>query len=192
MSEDSSAEESDDARLVRRASAGDQDAWRQLVARHGRVPWAVARHYGLPAADAADVSQNTWLNLATGLRGLRDPGRLSYWLSTTARREALRVIAARDRELPESGWDHRTDESKPPETVVLTSERDFLLWQAFSGLSERCRQLLKLMAHAPELSYAQLGKTLGLSPHSVGPTRGRCLDILRRRIAAAGIIEEAG
>lgn len=185
------AEEPDDATLLRRAGDGDQGAWSRLVRRHSPVVWAVARHHRLGHDDAADVCQSTWLTLAVSLRRIRDPRRVRYWLATTAAREAQRVYARRGKEIPEPEWDPLPDVAASPETVLLTTERDCLLWQAFSRLPEHCRSLLWLLSHAPDLSYAQAGRVLGIPANSIGPRRGRCLRSLRRKVAAAGILEEA-
>jgi RNA polymerase sigma factor (sigma-70 family) len=171
---------------VARARAGDQLAWRELVDRFARLVWSVARSHRLDHADAADVCQTTWLRLAEHLHSLRDPSRLPGWLATTARRESLRVIAGRRRETPDpmpGETDH--DLSAGPEVIVLTQDRDARLWNAFDGLPERCRQLLRILSTAPELSYHEVGSVLDIPVGSIGPTRGRCLDNLRRRLAAS-------
>jgi RNA polymerase sigma factor (sigma-70 family) len=165
------------ADLVGRAAAGDADAWRDLVDRYRDVVWAVARAHRLPEYDAADVSQATWLSLAQHLRRLRDPERVAAWLATTARRESLRVLAVRRREPP---FDLSTMEPVADETDVDGADA---LWRALRGLPERCRALLRLIAFTPDLSYAQAARALGIPPGSVGQTRGRCLAVLRRRLA---------
>lgn len=68
------------------------------------------------------------------------------------------------------------------EPRVLRDIRDRLLWDAFARLPARCRKLLGLLAHAPELTYVQLSRALGLQVASIGRTRGRCLTELRRRL----------
>ena len=171
------------ADLIERAGAKDQHAWRQLVARFNTMVWAVARAHRLNHADAADVSQTTWLRLAENLTALRDPARLPGWLATTARRESLRVLAARRREEPAELPDEPDSLASAPESHVLTEDRDARLWQAFDQLSERCQQVLRLLSSAPELSYAEVGTALGIPVGSIGPTRGRCLQTLRRVLA---------
>lgn len=171
---------------VARARDGDQQAWRELVERFTRLVWSVARAHRLDHADAADVCQTTWLRLHEHLGSLRDPARLPGWLATTARRESLRVIAGRRRETPDPmPGEPDLDPSAGPEVIVLTQDRDIRLWNAFDGLPDRCRQLLRVLASSPELSYQQVGELLHIPVGSIGPTRGRCLDNLRRRLAAA-------
>jgi len=174
------------AELIDRAGRGDQQAWRDLVNRYANLVWSVARSYRLEHADAADVCQTTWLRLAEHLDSLREPSRLPGWLATTARRESLRVIAGRRREAPGALPDEPDpDPSAGPETLVLIEDRDSRLWVAFGALSERCQQLLRILSSAPELSYVEVGVALGIPVGSIGPTRGRCLESLRRRLTAA-------
>jgi RNA polymerase sigma factor (sigma-70 family) len=168
--------------LIRRASRGDENAWHELVHRHAPVVWSVTRAHRLRGADAADASQNTWAALAEHLPRLRDPDRLAGWLATTARRECLRILLQGRREVPLDDLEIGAYE----EPEILRTARDRLLWQAFATLPGRCRQLLGLLAHAPELTYVQLSRALGIKVNSIGQTRGRCLDVLRRRLIALG------
>lgn len=169
--------------LITRAGAGDDDAWHELVRRHAAIVWAVTRAHRLRGADAADASQNTWAALAEHLPKLRRPDRLPAWLATTARRECLRILLQGRREVPLDDLEIPAAENEPP---VFRTLRDRLLWQAFGALPERCRQLLGLVAHAPELTYVQVSRALGLKVSSIGRTRTRCLDQLRRRLVALG------
>src|SRR5215216_2879043 len=43
--------------LVDAASAGDKQAWEELIRRFGGLVWSIARAHGLSRTDAADVSQ---------------------------------------------------------------------------------------------------------------------------------------
>ena len=176
MSEISTAE------LVRLAEQRDQHAWAELVRRFAALVWSVARENGLATADAADVCQAVWLTLAQNLDRLREPDRLAAWLATTARRESVRVRTCRRREVPltEPGG-----VCAGPEDTVLAAAAERELWRALAGMPDQCRQLLRLFAHAPELSYAQTARALGIGVGSVGKTRGRCLSALRRRLEVA-------
>ncbi|GAA3004115.1 RNA polymerase sigma factor [Actinokineospora diospyrosa] len=178
--------------LLRAALDGDQAAWRELVGRYAPLVWQVARAHRLNVADAADVSQRTWITLAEKAVTIRTPERLAAWLATTARRECLRVINARPREVSTDRIDWMlTQDDHGPEASVLRSDRDDLLWRAFEQLSQRCRRLLGLMAFAPELSYAQLATATGVANASVSTTRSRCLDVMRRKLAILGMPEGA-
>ena len=80
------------ADLVFAAKAGDSQAWNALVDRFASTVWAVARAHRLSAADAADVSQTTWMRLVEHLDRIEQPERVGAWLATTARRESLRIL----------------------------------------------------------------------------------------------------
>jgi RNA polymerase sigma factor (sigma-70 family) len=179
-------ESNETADLVREAVAGDPAAWRQLVDRYQGVVWAVARAHQLGDGDAGDVAQATWLTLAEHLDRLRHPARLASWLATTARRESLRVLAVRRREAPFELVDSVVD---GPESLAVTRDTDGAVWRALHRMPERCRALLRLIAHSPDLSYAQAARALGIRVSSVGQTRQRCLAVLRRRLECAGVLE---
>lgn len=175
--------------LVFGALAGDESAWPELVRQYAPLVWAVARAHRLTHADAADAAQDTWIALAEHLPALRRPDRLAGWLAMTARRHSLRILDRRRREVLADQFDDLEPEPGP-EPVALRSALDRTLWRAFASLPERCRQLLGLQAHAPELTYAQVGRALGMNINNIGQTRGRCLEILRRRLAILDIREE--
>jgi RNA polymerase sigma factor (sigma-70 family) len=182
------------ASLVRRAVQGDDQAWRELVISNKRLVWGAARAHSLNAVDAEDVCQATWLLLAENLERLRTPDALSGWLATTARREAIRLNKARHREAP-SGLAEAVldgpDHAEGPESRVMRSAVAARLWQAFAELPQRCQQLLRIVAVAPETSYAQVSEALGMARGTIGPKKSRCLAQLRERMAASGAPEEA-
>lgn len=166
--------------LVSAAAGGDQTAWDRIVERHAQLVWAVARGFGLGAADAADVCQATWLRLVEHLGDLRNPAGLASWLATTARREALNLLRKR-RDVPLLEVDVAADEPVPGEDL-LTGERDRELWRAFRRLPDRCQALLRLLVLSPSVNYAAAAATLEVPVGSLGPTRARCLGTLRREL----------
>jgi RNA polymerase sigma factor (sigma-70 family) len=165
---------------VRAAADGDQAAWASIVERFQGLVWATARAHRLSHADAADVAQTTWLRVVEHLDRIRQPEALGGWIATTARRECLRHIRLHGLEVPSEDTDvfeSATDD--PPELALLTEERDSALWRAFSGLSERCQALLRLLVAQDEPSYEEVGAALDMPIGAIGPTRMRCLDGLR-------------
>jgi RNA polymerase sigma factor (sigma-70 family) len=184
------AERSDLVDLVRRASAGDQTAWDSLVERFAGTVWAIARAHRLDDATAADVSQTTWLRLVEHLDRIEQPERIGAWLATTARRESLRVIRMAGRQVP-TGEDFdliQAPFADAPDSPVLTTERDQVLAQLVSQLPCRCRLILHLLSADTPLSYKELSQALEMPIGSIGPTRARCLEHLRRIGARAGIV----
>ncbi|MGH3915982.1 MAG: RNA polymerase sigma factor [Pseudonocardiaceae bacterium] len=184
--------------LFRRAEDGDQGAWNALVDRYTKLLWSVARAHRLSDADAADVVQTSWLRLVEHFGRIDDPECLPGWLATTVRRECLRTLRRSGRELVADVEDavlEMVDERPPPvDARLLTEERDVALWRCFERLSMRCQVLLRVLMATPPPDYATVSAALGMKIGSIGPTRGRCLDQLRKLIAGAGLAaaSEAG
>ncbi|HEY8479162.1 MAG TPA: sigma-70 family RNA polymerase sigma factor [Spirillospora sp.] len=170
--------DNDTDELVVRARDGDGAAWARLVERHSGLLWSIARSHGLNDADSGDVVQTTWLRLVERIDALREPSATGCWLATTARNESLRLVRRRGRDLPVVPAPRSPEPG--PERVALGRERLGHVGAALQALPRRCRTLLRLFALAP--SHAELAAALGIPVGSVGPTRARCLDALRRLV----------
>ncbi|WP_197686186.1 RNA polymerase sigma factor [Actinoplanes derwentensis] len=188
------------AALVARARSGDASAWEALVGAYAGLVWSVARAHRLGTADAEDVCQTTWEKFARSLGTLTDPDRAGAWLSTTARRESLRVLAARNRTPPagDMAWIGAAREDESPEEIVVAADerlrRDELagrLWEGLNQLGDGCQRLLRVMMAEPAPSYAEAAAALDVPIGYLGPTRHRCLEKLRRlmRPAVSGTVE---
>jgi RNA polymerase sigma factor (sigma-70 family) len=181
------------ATLVTGARAGDRQAWEELVERYAPLVWAICRRMGLARPDVEDVGQQVWLRMIEHLGDLREPAALSGWLVTTTRRECLRVLAQRRAELARAvggeGLDVPADEaSTAVDGALLAVEREAVLRLAFRQLRPDCQQLLALLIHDPPVPYREISAKLGIAVGSIGPTRGRCLEALRRSPALAALI----
>jgi DNA-directed RNA polymerase specialized sigma24 family protein len=71
-----------------------------------------------------------------------------------------------------------------PERVVLDREDGAVLWGAVARLSDRHRALLSSIAFPDYASYATISARMGMPIGSIGPTRRRTLDKVRRMLAA--------
>jgi RNA polymerase sigma factor (sigma-70 family) len=174
--------------LIRAANSGDQSAWEAIVDRFTGLVWAIARAHRLSPAGAADVAQTTWLRLVENLDRIQDPERLGAWLATTARRECLRHIRLRARELPTGadGLFEAPVEDRVAERMIAR-ERNAAVSRAFARIGERCQALLRLLASPESLSYEEIGAALGMPIGAIGPTRARCLDQIRRTPEVIGL-----
>jgi RNA polymerase sigma factor (sigma-70 family) len=176
--------------LVIRARQGDSRAYDELVERHQRQVWAAVRGFRLNDADAHDAVQMTWLRLVENLDRLNEPSRLGAWLTTTAKRECLRLIRRRNREIgtPEEFFDAVVDERQPgPEQQVTQEAMAEVLWSLVGELPARAQELLKAVTSADRLAYADISQATGMAIGSIGPTRGRYLNRLRKLIEDSGL-----
>ena len=180
--------------LVTRARHGDKRAWDVLIIRYAPLVWSICRRHRLGDADAQDVGQSVWLRLVDQLDRIRDPAALPGWLATVTRRECLRVLRSEQGPLiARHGPDAETVPDERAETAeqeLLAAERHAALGAAFSDLPPSCRQLILLLIEDPPVPYAQISVRLGIPIGSIGPTRRRCLDKLRRHPAIAALIND--
>ncbi len=178
--------------LVTRASNGDRQAWDALVERYAPLIWSICRRYRLRDADADDAAQRVWLQLLNHLGELRDPAALPGWLSTTARRECSRVRRTAAR--PDTAGYVLDADALPDERAatadqeLLKAERHAALREAFTALPQSGQRLLAMLTADPPVPYAEISARLGIPVGSIGPTRRRCLDKLRRHPAIAALI----
>ena len=179
------------ADLVARARAGDKHAWDALVERYAPLIWSICRQYRLGPADADDVGQSVWLHLVNHLDQIREPAALPGWLATTTRRESARLVrAARG---PHAAWYPLDAETMADEQAgaadqdLLAAERHAALRQAFADLPPDGQRLIAMLTADPPVPYAQISARLGIPIGSIGPTRRRCLDKMRRHPAIAAL-----
>jgi RNA polymerase sigma factor (sigma-70 family) len=166
--------------LLQEARDGDTSAWSTLVDRFEGLIWATTRAHRLSRADAADVTQTTWLRLVENLDRINDPERLGAWLVTTARRECLRHLRLHGRELQvEDDSVFEAPSGEPAENRLIVRERNDALRRAFARIGERCQALLRMLSAPESPSYEEIGAALGMPIGAIGPTRARCLDKLR-------------
>jgi len=192
--------DSDPGDLLKAALSGDRSGWDELVRRYSGLVWSVTRGYRLGQADAADVFQTTWLRLAEHLGRIDKPGQVGAWLATTARHEALRIARGATRIVPAEEATlvalGQVDDYSPERAVLdaeqarLDSDRAARLWRAFGELPGRCRELLRILIASPPPSYAEVAAAMDMPVGSIGPTRARCLQRLRERLA--GEVSGAG
>lgn len=169
------------AELVRRAAAGDELAWRQLIDGFGPSMHRVSSVYRLGEAEAADAVATVWLKLVENIGSLRDGSAVPAWLMTTLRRECLARASARSRERPVADF---TGADEPVDVVdfdrsLLDADRRHLVGRALIELSEHQRHLIGKLFADPTPSYAEISADLGMPIGSIGPTRRRLLDKLR-------------
>ena len=167
--------------LVREAATGDAIALSKLVARFDRVLRGIARSYRLSTWDVDDVIQATWLQFVQHGRTLREPAAVSGWLVTTARRQCLRLLQRHVREEPTDDPAQRDAGGyAEPQGELLAAERRAVLLRALAELPRRQRELMTVLTANPELSYEEVAQRLSMPIGSIGPTRVRSLERLRR------------
>ena len=179
--------------LVAAVRGGDRQAWDALVDRYAPLIWSICRRHQLSHADAEDVSQTVWLRLVDQLDMIREPAAMAGWLATTTQRECVRVQrAARGPRAAGGALDAENlpdERAEPAEQGLLAAERHAALRAAFTQLPPSGQQLITMLIADPPLPYAEISARLGIPVGSIGPTRSRCLDRMRRHPAIAALIK---
>ena len=183
----------DDRALVEACVAGDTEAWETLIHRYQRLIYSIPIRAGFSPVDAADIFQSVCLKLFQKLSTLRKQEKISSWLMTTTTRECWHVVEKRRRETQPSIYDddYETDivnkltAAEPlADQQRIVFERQQTVREAVYALSERCRSLITLLFYSKEEpSYADIARRLKLPLNSIGPTRARCLQQLKRILA---------
>ena len=178
--------------LVACARDGDGEAWNALVERYAPLIWSICRKYRLGPADADDVGQSVWLHLVGQLNKIREPAALAGWLATTTRRECGRLVRAAHGPhavvYPLDAENMADEQSDAAEQEVLAAERHAALREAYTHLPPDCQRLVTMLTADPPVPYAEISARLAMPVGSIGPTRSRCLDRMRRYPAIAALI----
>ena len=170
--------------LIAACRKGDARAWKRLLDKYERLVFSIPLNYGLSHDDAADITQLTFTIFMESLDTLRDDSHIGAWLATVARRHTWRLLKRIRREAVGESEDLAEQVSLLGKSNPdPTSRWELIEWldQGLSRIDERCRQLLLALYFDPEQpSYAEIAARLGMPIGSIGPTRARCLERLKR------------
>jgi RNA polymerase sigma factor (sigma-70 family) len=166
--------------VVRAAKRGDGQAWESLVESFTPTMRGVVRGYRLNPADVDDVIQFAWAVAFAQIDRLREPEALGGWLMVTARREALRTLERRRREVlvGEPCYADEADYSAV-ENALVEAEKRQAVHAAVERLPHRQRRLIRALMRDARESYADVSRKLDMPVGSIGPTRERALARLR-------------
>lgn len=170
----------DDPRLgdavVRRAMAGDREAFASLVARHGGAMAKVAYVVSGDPDVARDAVQAAWTIAWRRLGSLRDPSQVRAWLLTIAANEARQTVRRRrrhivtDLSIAEEVTDGRGD---PGDSIQLID-----LERALRRLKPEDRAIIALR-YVAGLDSTEIAAHLGGSSSGVRSRLSRALEHLR-------------
>src|SRR5262245_8729221 len=169
-----------DTQLVGGCLSEDEVEWTELIQRYQRLIYSVARAICPDPDDTNDVFQYTCLDLYKGLQELRDVKALPAWLITVTRRRAFAVLKSKvQTETPEEVL-----EQGGSDDVIRAIEHEHAIERALDQMPDRCRRLIDLLYFtASQPSYVEISQKMGIPVASIGPTRARCLDKLRKLLS---------
>jgi RNA polymerase sigma factor (sigma-70 family) len=166
--------------VVDAAGLGEDEAWTELHRRYSRMIGRIARNFGCGDADVPDVQQAVWARLFQNIQRIRQPELVGGWLAVVARRECIRLMRRREEVMPVDDMAPSAPSEDEPDMILLRAEAQAVVRRAVADLTPRRRTLLETMLDNPDISYEQLSAQLDIPVGSIGPTRQRGLDELRR------------
>ncbi len=172
------------AAMIKRCLDGDDQAWERLVDTITPVIFATCRSMRLSEGASLDVFGQVCYLLLTNLSRLKSAEKLISYTVTMTRREILAGFRRsklmdehRRREMAEGV----IGDMDTPEDSVDKAQRTELLMKAIMRLPEKEAHLMwYLFLDEREPSYEEISKRLDIPVASIGPTRIRCLEKLRR------------
>lgn len=178
-----------DTALLKECLAGNQEAWSQLIDKYKALIYSIPVKYGIPAQDAADIFQGTCMELLTRLPQLREPQALAKWLIQVAHHKCYHWKRQQQRLVSQDAELNFPEPEVPPiaEDLLRQVEEEQMLREAMAGLAPRCRRMIEMLFfESPARPYAEIAEELGLAVGSIGMTRQKCIESLRKRIEGMG------
>lgn len=179
----------DDARLIKQCLSGSEEAWSLLIEKYKALIYSIPVKYRLPAHEAAEVFQATCLELLTRLPELRKPKALPKWLMQVAHHQCYRWKQQQARVVSRDADPTLPEPATPAiaEAVVQETQEEQLLREAMASLTPQCKRLVELLfVESPPRPYAEVAEELGLAVGSIGFTRQKCVERLRRKLKELG------
>ena len=175
--------------LVTRAAGGDTQAWDALVERYIPLVWSICRRHQLNRANARDVSQAVWQQLASELGTLRNTTALARWLAATTQRECDRIRHGGPGPGQRPPAASISAEQTPiAEQDLLVAGRDAALREAFAHLPPHCQRLIAMLIQDPPVPDAEISATLGIPAPSIRRNCHSCLQKLRGHPAITALL----
>ena len=178
-----------DDRLVRECLSGSEEAWSLLIEKYKALIYSIPVKCGLPAHEAADVFQVTCMELLVRLPELREPQALPKWLIQVAYHQCYHWKRQQKRLVSRDGEANLPEPEIPPmaEELLRQSEEEQILREAMTGLAPRCRKLVEMLFfESPARPYSEVANELKLAVGSIGLTRQKCIETLRKRLDELG------
>jgi RNA polymerase sigma-70 factor (ECF subfamily) len=157
-----------DTALVQRFRAGERHAFDELVRRHQRAIYYLALRYLGNDADAADLTQKTFVRAFKSLDGFRGAASLRTWLYRIAINLSLNHIRDHRREVAADLTDvPHEDLAVAPlgASRVIEDQNAAAVRRAIEQLPPKQRMVLELRIY-DELSFREVAELAGCSENS--------------------------
>jgi RNA polymerase sigma-70 factor (ECF subfamily) len=183
---------SEELDLVRRSLARDESAFRQIMLRHNRRLYRMARGIVRDDVEAEDVVQESYVKAFTNLASFRGDSTLATWLSRITINEALGRLRRRrargetaiaDASLPEAQIIPfpQTALSEDPEKTMAQRQILQLVERATDNLPENFR-IVFITRVIEGMSVEETAEVLGIPPETVKTRLHRARKLVREQL----------
>ena len=137
-----------DAELVKKILAGDEERFGEIVDRYARNVWALCASYVHNPSDCEDLVQESFVRSYLRLNTIREPKAFGAWLSQIARTRCLEWLRKRTREKDavanlEENAGATSAEAPPSENAERNETRAFVR-RNLEALPDKYREALYL------------------------------------------------
>ena len=186
-----------DLRLVRRAQAGDTDAFGELVQRNRRAVFRAAVAALGSATDADDVAQEAFVTAYRKLASFRGDAAFRTWLLAITWRKALDrrksvgrwlrlTVTPTDSDADAANWiEQMPADQRTQEEDVAAAQLQRTLKRLIKTLPRKLRDAL-LLSGSGEYNYSQIGSILGIPVGTVKWRVSEARRVLKDKMAALG------
>ncbi|WP_173405664.1 RNA polymerase sigma factor [Streptantibioticus cattleyicolor] len=173
-----------DELLAARAAEGDEDAFEELVRRHGPAMFSLAVRLLGSRADAEDAVQEAFVSAWRRLPDFRADARFRTWLYRIVTNRCLNQLRARrpERDLTAAPEPTAPEHQASPVRAAESAAARAQLAEALDGLSPEQRACW-VLRELHGLSYEQIAEVVRISEHAV---RGRIFRARRYLTEAMG------
>ena len=181
--------------LVKLAQQGDESAFSLLVEQNQRRIYNLALRMTRNPDDAAELTQDAFLNAWRGLASFQGGSSFSTWLYRLASNACIDLLRRRKRrqegEAPhslddeEAGWPEPAAPGGGPEEELEQKERRQALERELRALPDHQREIL-VMREVSGLSYQEIGELLSLDLGTVKSRLARARLALKKRLLENG------
>ena len=177
----------DDGDLARRLREHDAGAMQELYDRYGRLVYSLIQRMVRNSAAAEDLVQETYMKALRGFSSFQQGTNFRAWMYKILRNTFLTTKAGLKVSVSlDSDGDDRPAEpavTETPESVLLSRAEIETIQNALEKLPVKFREII-LLCDLEEMSYQEIGQTLGIPIGTVMSRLSRARKAMRELLAA--------
>jgi RNA polymerase sigma-70 factor (ECF subfamily) len=175
-----------DAELVQQILAGNENAFRYLVANHQRLVLHIVGRVVKQQEDVEDICQEVFMKVFRKIKKFRGESKLSTWIATIAYNTSITHIRGRGRKQEvltdeEARLDLGKTDDRLVQKAVEKEEVKAILLQMIEKLPVQYRTVLTLF-HLEEFSYKEVEEITGMPEGTIKSYLSRARKLLKNKL----------